>query len=41
MLVSYINMLDSYITEYGGNLSEDELFKQMVLGDARLMAIKE
>lgn len=41
MLVSYVNMLDSYITEYGGNLSEDELFKQMVLGDARLMAIKE
>lgn len=36
-----INILDSYITEYGGNLSEDELFKQMVLGDDRLMTIKE
>lgn len=36
-----INILDGYLNEYGANLSDDELFKQMVLADDRLMSIKE
>lgn len=41
MIKNGINQMDGYINEYGANLSEDELFKQMVLGDERLMAIKQ
>lgn len=40
-LVEGINQIDSYIHNYGANLSEDDLFKQMVLGNERLMAIKD
>ncbi len=35
-----INILESYINNYGTNLSDDELFKQMVLGDERLLELK-
>lgn len=40
-LVDQINQLDMMISTYGMDMSEDELFKQMVLGNERLMQYKQ
>lgn len=41
LISQQINALESYINNYGANLSDDDLFKQMVLGNERLLNLKD